>query len=308
MRFGVYAINGSPITTPELIGELACAAEELEYDTVWVTDHVVMPAQLESEHPSTGTTQFTAESQETVYEPLATLAYLAGITKRVRLLSSVIVLPYRHPVVTAKMLATIDQLSRGRLIVGCGVGWLQSEFEALDANFAERGAVVDEMLRVFKALWTEKLPEFHGRFYDFGPVRFRPKPAQRPHPPLWIGGHSRPALRRAALLGDGWHATRQTPEVMRSGIAQLRESCRHIGRDPAELVVSLKCNLRLDQSPVLGADLCGDAAHIAEQIRTYAELGVELLILDVRPQTSLDQQLAVLRRFAREVRPLVERA
>ena len=305
MKFGIYAINSGPLTTPDLLDRLARTAEAFEYDTVWVADHVVMPEQLRQDHPYTGPAQFTAESAENTYEPLATLAYLAGITQRVRLLTSVLVLPYRHPVVTAKMLATIDQLSRGRLILGAGVGWLEDEFNALDANYADRGAVTDEMLRVYDTLWTAERPEFHGKFYDFPRLRFLPKPAQKPRPPIWIGGHSRPALRRAAQLGDGWHATRQSVEAMRGYLAQLWENCERLGRDPGELTISLKCNLRLDQPAALGADLAGSPAQIAEQILAFQALGIELIILDARPHDSIDQQVETLERFAREVQPLV---
>jgi probable F420-dependent oxidoreductase len=308
MKFGVYAINGSPLTNPTLLDALAKAAEDYDYDTLWVADHVIMPEQLAQEHPYTGSTQFTAESMANTYEPIPTLAYLAGITKKPRLLTSVLVLPYRQPVVTAKMLSTIDQLSRGRLILGAGVGWLEDEFKALDANYPDRGPVTDEMIRVFKALWTEDLPEFHGKYYDFPKLRFLPKPVQQPHPPIWIGGHSRPALRRAAQLGDGWHATRQTVETIEGLLGQLRQQCERFDRDPADLTLSLKCNLRLGQPNTLPADLAGTPDQVAERVLAYRRLGIELIILDVRPHDSVEQQVETLARFAEDVKPLIDRA
>lgn len=308
MKFGIYLGNGGPFATQESIAALARAADDLGYDAVSVADHVVMPDRLGQPHPYASSVEFVEETFENVYEPLATLAYVAGLTSRARLLAGVLVLPYRHPLLAAKMLATVDRLSSGRLIVGAGVGWLRDEFEALGADFERRGQLTDEALRVFKAVWTEERPEFHGRFFDFGPLRFHPRPVQRPHPPIWIGGHSPRALRRAAVLGDGWHATRRSPEALRALLAQLRACCEDVGRDPATVTVSMKCNLRLDETAHSDADLDGTPARVAEQARAYRALGVELLVLDVRPQGPPAQQVAVLERFAREVRPAVEAA
>ena len=145
-------------------------------------------------------------------EQLTTIAYLAGVTTSIKLLSSVMVLPHRSPVLTAKMLATIDVLSQGRLIVGCGVGWMEEEFEAIGAPpYAERGAVGNEYLRVFKELWTSDDPSFDGDYANFSNIAFAPKPVQQPHPPLWIGGESPPALRRAGQLGDAWYPICSNP-------------------------------------------------------------------------------------------------
>jgi probable F420-dependent oxidoreductase len=308
VRFGVHAVNFDQFSSRELITGLARTAEELRYEVVWVADHVVMPENLRQVHPYTGTAQFTTQTVENAYEALITLAYLAGITDTVQLLVSALVLPYRQPVLTAKMLATIDQLSDGRLVVGAGVGWLADEFAALDADYAARGKVSDEILQVYRQLWAEELPQFHGTHYDFQPLRFLPKPVQRPNPPIWIGGHSRPALRRAAQYGDGWHATRQPVETMRELVGQLAEQCRRFDRDVRDLTLSMKCNLRLDQPATLEADLAGTAAEVAEQIRQYEQLGIELIILDVRPHESLDQQVHTLKRFSHEVRPLLDQS
>ena len=142
------------------------------------------------------------------------MAFVAGQTRTLRLVTSVMILPYRNPVLTAKMLATIDVLSRGRVTVGVGVGWLREEFEALDApDFDRRGAVSDEYLRIFKTLWTQDPASLRGEFYRFDSLRCLPQPVQKPHPPIWIGGHSKPALRRVARLGDGWHPVGANPAV-----------------------------------------------------------------------------------------------
>ena len=163
-------------------------------------------------------------------EPIPLAAWLLAATRRVRVAISVLVVPYRNPVVTAKQLATIDALSGGRLIVGAGVGWWREEFEALAAPpFGERGAVTDEYIRLMKTLWTEDSPRFEGKYYRVGDVTMLPHPVQKPHPPIWIGGHTEPALRRTALLGDAWHPiglrgpAGLAPDELAEKVARIRD-------------------------------------------------------------------------------------
>jgi probable F420-dependent oxidoreductase len=210
-------------------------------------------------------------------------------------------------VATAKTLATIDVLSRGRVTVGVGVGWLREEFEALGAaDFDRRGAVSDEYLRIFKALWTESPVSFAGEFYRFDDVRCLPAPVQKPHPPIWIGGHSKAALRRVARLGDGWHpvganpAVPLTPADLRRDLDELYRLTEVEGRDPSALTISYKAPLYDVSRPAAGADrrpFSGSSDQIAEDIATYERLGVSELIFDFRSET-LAESLERMERFA----------
>ncbi|HSR79697.1 MAG TPA: TIGR03619 family F420-dependent LLM class oxidoreductase, partial [Hyphomicrobiaceae bacterium] len=182
------------------------AAERLGFGFISVNDHIIVPRDIASRYPYSESGEWAAAAAGECLEQLSTLAFLAGRTERVRLLTSVMVVPQRQPVLAAKMLATVDVLSAGRLIVGCGVGWLQKEFEALGAPpFVERGRATDEFLNAFKVLWTDEAPKLQGRHVNVDNIMFAPKPVTKPHPPIWIGGEGPQALGRVVRLGDGWY-------------------------------------------------------------------------------------------------------
>jgi probable F420-dependent oxidoreductase len=220
MRYGFYLPTRGQTATPEALETLVQRGEALGFASVMIADHLVFPVTIKSKYPYTVTGVFPGQGD--VLDQLSLMAFVAAKTTRLRLVTSVMIVPYRNPVLTAKALATIDVLSRGRVTVGVGVGWMREEFEALGApDFDRRGAVTDEYLRVFKTLWTESPASFSGRFYRFDSLRCLPQPVQKPHPPIWVGGHSKPALRRAAQLGDGWHPVGANPAVPLSP-AELR--------------------------------------------------------------------------------------
>lgn len=303
LQFGVYVYNGGPaLAEPEVFESVAQAAEDLGYDAICVYDHVVTPVQLKDEHPYGGASHFSAASREVYFEPLTTLAYLAGRTRRVKLITSALIAPYRPPLLAAKMLASLDALSRGRLILGIGVGWSRAEFEALGVPFEHRGRLTDETLRIWQTTWATDRPSFKGRFHAFDAVLFRPKPVQRPYPPLWIGGHSQAALRRAVRFGDGWHATRLALPDLARALDDLRAIARAAGRDAAELTIAVKLNLRFGRPAHAPADLAGTPEEIAERLRAYVGLGVSYVVLDVQ-EDGLDNVLATLDSFAATVRP-----
>ena len=200
MRYGFYLPTRGRTATPNDLEILVRRGEALGFASVMIADHIVFPSVVTSKYPYTVNGVFPGQGD--ALEQLALMAFIAGKTERLRLVTSVMILPYRNPVATAKTLATIDVLSRGRVTVGVGVGWLREEFEALAAaDFDRRGAVSDEYIRIFKALWTQSPASFAGEFYRFDSVRCLPHPVQTPHPPIWIGGHSKAALRRVARLG-----------------------------------------------------------------------------------------------------------
>jgi probable F420-dependent oxidoreductase len=179
------------MATPENIATLAQQGEAMGFGIIAVTDHIIFPTRILSTYPGSGSGQYYAagESQGEYLEALALLSFLAGLTSSAKLLTAVMVLPNRPPILTAKMLATIDVLSKGRVIVGCGVGWMREEFDALGSPpFEKRGAVCNEYIRAFRELWTQDHPTFEGTYCRFANVEFAPKPVQKPHPPIWTGG------------------------------------------------------------------------------------------------------------------------
>ena len=306
MRYGFYLPTRGRTATPEDLETLVRRGEALGFASVMIADHIVFPSVVTSKYPYTVSGVFPGQGD--ALEQLALMAFIAGKTERLRLVTSVMILPYRNPVATAKTLATIDVLSRGRVTVGVGVGWLREEFEALGAaDFDRRGAVSDEYLCIFKALWTESPVSFAGEFYRFEDVRCLPEPVQKPHPPIWIGGHSKAALRRVARLGDGWHpvganpAVPLTPADLRRDLDELYRLTEAEGRDPSALTISYKAPLYDVSRPVAaGADrrpFSGSPEQIAEDIATYERLGVSELIFDFRSET-LAESLERMERFA----------
>ena len=219
MRFGLFAVNFGACADPVLQRRVARAAEESGFDSIWTGEHVAMPV---------GDNPVGIDAATPILDSLVTLGHLAAHTERVRLGTGILVLPHHNPMLLAKALATLDVVSGGRLIAGFGGGYVEAEFKALGVSFRHRGAITDEYLDAMRAIWTEEVPRFSGRFASFGDVRCEPKPVQRPHPPIVIGGRSPAALRRAARIGDGWYGFALTVE-------QTAEIVRDLGRLRAEL-------------------------------------------------------------------------
>jgi len=302
--------------TPETLRLQAQYAEDLGFDTVWVIDHIVIPRRVRSVYPYAADGVSTFIPDQPLLEPLAALNFLAGCTHRVRLGTSVLIIPYRPPLLTAKQLATLDVLSGGRLILGAGAGWMEEEFQALGLDtFARRGAVTDEYLRLFKALWTEETPVFHGEYVQVADLGFAPKPVQKPHPPIWIGGHTFPALRRAARFGDGWLPLGNlppavfTPTALREQIALLRELTRSAGRPEGAVTVSFAGAVSF--GAVADADrrpLGGQPEQIAADLCAYRDAGVsDFLLMFTHLQSGVADRLKAMERFVRDVLPLVPR-
>ena len=295
--------------------KIALRADSLRYASVFVTDHVVLPVSAaRSIYPYAPTGHFPGGPRQDYLDPLAMLGYLARATTRVRLGTSVLVIPYRHPLVVAKTLATIDVLSGGRVILGAGVGWLREEFEALGAPpFEARGAVTDEYLRVMRLAWTTDPVTFDGRHCRVDAVHALPKPAQRGGIPVWIGGHTPAAVRRAATLGDGWHPiglrppATLTPDEYGASVKQLHAWAAEAGRDPASITLTFRAPMEVRSSrakaPAGDRPLFqGTAAEVLGDLRRYEALGVSHIVFDpVRPE--LRAVLDNMARFADEVRP-----
>jgi probable F420-dependent oxidoreductase len=300
MEFGVCIPHyGKPIDIAKILDTVR-RVEALGFDSLWVTDHILVPQTLEIIY------------RDNMLDPLALLSHVAALTTRVKIGTSVIILPYRNPIVLAKMLATTDQLSAGRLIFGAAVGWMEPEFAALGAPFEERGALSDECLRLIKALWTQDKVSFEGRYFNFKDMQASPRPVQQPHPPIWVGGNSPRARRRVAEYGDGWHATALPVDELKAGIADVRRKwARQLRSGEPVVSMRLPCAIEGISQEILhypsrpGRDsLRGSIAAIVDRLGAYQEMGIRHLALEMSTQ-SHESTFASLEAFAERIRPQV---
>lgn len=313
MRFGIHVGTRGCLTSGANLMACAQRAEALGYDIIGIPDRLILPSDVGTRYPYTDDGVWVGAQTGECLDVLGTLCFLAACTQRIRLLPSVLVVPYRPAIVGAKMLATVDTLSNGRLLAGVGVGWMREEFEPLGAPpVARRGAVTDEYLAAFRALWTEEAPSFQGRHVRFDNVAFRPKPVQA-RIPIWVGGESQAALRRTARFGDGWYpvshnheAPFDTPARLKAGIDRLARAVETEGRDPAEIEVALlwfKPPHWTAQRTADGARqmFTGSGDDMREDVAALAAARVDNLI--VLPQApTLQETLENLQRFAEAVR------
>ena len=246
MKFGIAFANAGPLGQPELATGLAQLAEELGFESLWTVEHVVVPAGYASEYPYSPDGKMPGGEQVALADPLIWMAYVAAVTKRIRLGTGILILPQRNPVILAKELASLDLLSSGRLDLGIGVGWLREEFDALGIPWARRGARTDEYVEVMRRLWTESSTAFHGEFSNFAELNSYPKPAQTAGIPIHVGGHSDAAARRAGRLGDGFFPGARDPESLGGLLDTMRASARDAGRDPDAIEITAGGGLDLD--------------------------------------------------------------
>jgi probable F420-dependent oxidoreductase len=307
---GLEAFLGRPFPpglaiSRETIAAVADLAEEAGFDALWLGDHIMFPSHSSSSYPVVDKANGTdIRSDEPVFEPLAVMAWLGARTRRVRIGLSVLVVPYRNPVVTAKFFASLDVLTEGRLIIGAGVGVMEEEFEALAVAYKDRGAVTDDYLRVMRELWTSDDPSFEGEHYRLKPgLRFLPKPV-RGTIPIWIGGNTKFALRRAARLGDGWLAVYLDHTQIRDGWARLRDLTVAEGRDPDALTLAHQMRFFINDEHYPAAPPgVGPVAKVVDDIARMAELGVQHLELAMPPGPTTADILEQMHRFAVDVRP-----
>lgn len=291
MKVGVTIPNNFGLGNPMTVVALAQRAEDLGYDSVWTMDHLFNAgaiAQRLDDSP--------------YYHPMSILTYAAAKTERVTLGTSVTVLPYHHPVELAKYAATLDHLSNGRLVLGVGAGLVEEEFDALGIPFAERGPRTTEAMLAMKALWTQPYPSFEGRYWRFSGLAFSPRPLQQPHIPLWVGGGSRPAMRRAATVGDGWHPSAIPPEKCAGQIAATRELARQAGRDPAALVMSMRIGVARDAASTKPDQVSSDPASLHRTLTGYRDAGLDHAVLAL-DWGDADELAAMMARTARDVLP-----
>ncbi len=304
MEFGLHLPDAGNQATREAIVAYARLAEESGWASVWSSDHIAWPdpATLASTYPYAEDNSGFPTAGSPWLDCIGTLTFAAAVTERVRLGTTVLILGYRGALQQAKAWATLDHLAQGRAILGVGVGWMKEEFEAIGMPWDRRGERADETLEIFEALWRNELTSFDGPFTSFGPVGFSPKPPNG-HIPVWVGGHTAPAFRRAARYGDAFHAAFSTPEQLAAEWAGVQAACEKIGRDPAELELTQLVTLQFDTSSDRAGILCGSDQQVIDQLAAYAEVGVTHTVVYNGARGSLEQRLDAVRRFTANVMP-----
>lgn len=257
MDFGYFGLNIGALDNADAIADVAVAAEQLGYESIWTGEHVVLIDPQEAPSPVPPHAPFV--------DTVTTLAFAAGKTEKIKLGSGIILLPQRNPIVLAKELAGVDVLSKGRLIFGLGVGYVPGEFEALGIPYEERGARTTEHIEVIRTMWTQEQPSFDGQFTKFSGIQSRPLPVQNPHPPILVGGMSAPALRRAVGQGDGWYGFFQDLNATEQAVKSLKEIA--------------KSTERREGLEPLTISITPPGAVDADTAKRYEDLGVDRLIV-----------------------------
>ena len=287
MRLGFNLPQIGPAAGPEAIVRVAQRAEELGYDSVWVTERLLYPIEPKTPYMATPDGSL-PEAYKIVLDPLEALTFVAGQTSRVALGTSILDMPYYNPVMLARRLTTLDVLSGGRLRLGLGLGWSQDEFDAAGASMKQRGRRADEFLSVLKAIWTTDPVEFQGEFYQIPKSVILPKPVQKPHPPIYLAAFSPGGLKRTATMANGWLPAGLPPDAMKQMIAGLKDMAQQAGRDPNELEVVVRANI-LVTDEALGEDrwiFTGSSEQIKSDIAATREVGVAEIHFD--PSVSPD--------------------
>ena len=319
MKFGLSIPNRGPLATPAIIKELAQTAEQLGYRYIAIPDHIVVPRQIDPNYPYSETGEFvwTSDGVTDCMEQFTLLAWVAAVTNTIRVLTSVTVIPHRNPLFMAKSLATTDILSEGRVTVGCGAGWMPEEFEALNLPaFERRGGVTNEYIQAMKIAWEAADPSYDGEFIRFSNIDTDPRPVQKPHPPIWIGGESMPAIRRAVALGDGWYPFGSNPrfrmdrlDTYKQRLDKLRQISETSGRDPSTISLAYNCAFHSAQEKehLDGGrqTFTGTPEQRAEDIRSFENVGLETMMVNVSASDK-NAMIARMTEFSENVMPLVK--
>jgi probable F420-dependent oxidoreductase len=283
MKFGVMFANAGPFGLPDHAVRLAQTAEACGFESLWTVEHVAVPAGYRSKYPYSETGRMPGPDDMPLPDPLIWLSYVAAATSKIRLATGIVILPQRHPIYLAKELATLDQLSRGRVTLGIGIGWLREEFEALGVPFEERAARTEEACEALRTLWKPGAQPFAGKFFRWAPVHSNPKPVQPGGIPIVVGGHAKGAARRAARVGDGWFPVHTDWDAIAASREELRAECARLGRDPAQIEITT-----------------GVPVTTLETVKRARELGVARLVI-APPGFDPDGLRRGLETFANEV-------
>lgn len=304
MKFGICLPIRLKASASDNI-DIAVKAQELGFDSLWVSDHIVMPE------------KHRGMFSEIFYEPFTLLSYISAVTSTISLGTSVIILPYRNPLVIAKQIATLDVLSGGRVMFGVGPGWMKEEFETLGVRFKERGKMTDEYIKAIRELWQSESPLFEGEFCSFSDIKFEPKPLQDPNPPILIAGSSKFALKRAAILGDGWQPTWVSPQDVSQGISTIKLLADKAGRDLEGFTYSVRNRIKIfgnskakenyikDQPQDAPFSLLGTVDEITELVSSYRDFGVSHIVFD--PATdSLEEIYSTMELLSNYIMPRIK--
>lgn len=310
MNIGVGLPTIGPIAEREFVLDAARAADRLGFHSVWCTDHVVLPPERQSPNPyPRSTADWAYHAGVRWLDPIATMGFVAGATERVMIGSSVLVLPYRNPVVLANEISTVDRLSEGRIILGVGAGWIDEEFDAIGIPMRERGARTDEHIRVLRALWSTAEPvSFAGRFTNFSTMAIANEPARSGGPPIYVGGNSPAALARTGRLGDGWCGFEVWVEEVPAAREAIMEAARKADRDPSDIELTVRRGVLppFDVTNFLPDRRClaGKPRDVADEILRYRDEGIGLFVFDsaVLPAEAVQ----TMEWFAEEVSPLLD--
>jgi probable F420-dependent oxidoreductase len=262
MKFGLMFTNAGPFGLPDHVEHLVRTAEQVGIESIWNVEHVAVPVGYRSQYPYSPSGRMPGPENSPIPDPLMHLAYVAALTRKLRLGTGVLILPQRHPIYVAKEVATLDVLSGGRALLGVGIGWLREEFQSVGVPFEERAGRTEESVRAIRSLWKPKAEPFKGRYYQWDAVESNPKPVQKPGVPIIVGGHVVGAARRAARVGDGFFPARGDLDVLPGLLDALRDECAKVGRDPREIEITTGSG-RLDPGVV----------------KRYEDLGVARLVI-----------------------------
>ncbi|HET6608695.1 MAG TPA: TIGR03619 family F420-dependent LLM class oxidoreductase [Rhodopila sp.] len=312
MEIGFNLPISGPMATAETMANIARLGEALGFSYLTLTDHIALPDTSTPGYPYSATGEFYTPDPGNRVEQLTTAAWVAAKTGKIRIALAVMVVPHRPAVLAAKQLSTIDVLSGGRLVVGIGAGWLQVELEAVGTTpFAERGAVTDEFMDAMRAIWTQPRPSFHGKYTNIEGLLTDPKPLQKPHPPIWVGGESGPSMRRAARIGDAWYPIGtnnahllDTLPRLKAGIAKIRAMTEAAGRDPARMGIVYRVKRHGIPAP-LASDgnrklFTGTVANTIEDIAALKEIGVTGIDFDFEGREA-EKSAVDMKKFHNEV-------
>jgi probable F420-dependent oxidoreductase len=300
MDWGIHLPHMGVQASRDGLISFAQRAEELGYHSGWVSDHIAWPADIASKYPYTPDGSFPAPQNMPWIDPIGTMFFVAGCTERLRLGTTVLILPYRPPVLTAKALASLDVVSGGRLILGVGVGWMQEEFDVLGMPYDHRGKRSDEQLEVFHQLFTDPNPSFDGEFYNFPAVGFEPKPLQTPLP-IWVGGNTEAAYRRTARFGAAFHAAFEPLEDVRAAWARIQELVKAEGRDPSSVQLSIRLYLDPEGKMPPAKSVAGSKEQMLDTIGQWQAIGVTHMLFDPVASGGQAGRAGAMERFMTDV-------
>lgn len=302
MDWGVHLPHLGRTVDRQTIAGFAQELERLGCHSAWTSDHICWPADIASKYPYTDDGSFAPSPDMGWLDALQTLTFVAACTEKIRLGTSVLILPYRQPVQTAKQIVSLDVLSGGRTILGVGVGWMAEEAAILGMPWDARGKRSDEQLQIFRTLFKDRAPSFDGEHYQFPTVGFEPKPIQDPLP-IWVGGSSPAAFRRVARYGQGFHAAFQAPDVVAAEWAKVQAACEAINRDPGELQLSLRVYLDPAEAMPPEHSIAGSKQKMLDMIERLREIGVGHILLDPVSRGGAPARLDAVRTFMEDVAP-----